>query len=127
MSGVQAATSPARAIQLSSILRAQYSTSKVSLPVDGGVYARFRHVQGVPSSGTQGGFTLNKLQMIDMMVERLIRLQGEGFTPPTGADDSSTFARLAEELHNALQESGEIRSTYSAGIAQSGLLLDFYM
>ena len=123
MNGITAATSPARAIQLSSILRAQYSSSKVALPVDGGVYARFRHVQGVPATG-QGGFSVNKLQMIDMMVERLVRLQGEGFTPPQSDDQSALLNQIAEQLHSALQ-SGGIREAYTAGMSEPGVLLNF--
>ncbi len=125
MNGITAATSPARAIQLSSILRAQYSSGKVALPVDGGVYARFRHVQGVPEAG-QGGFSLTKLQMIDMMVERLVRLQGEGFTPPTNSADSELFSQIASDLHQALQGGGAIREAYTAGLAESGIFLDMY-
>jgi hypothetical protein len=126
MDGVQ--TASAHSIQLASILRAQYSSGKVALPVDGGLYARFRHVQGVPSQ-SQGGYSVSKLQMIDLMVERLVRLQGDGFTPPSSAserDRSQLFVDLAEQLHNAMERSGEVRERYSAGLAEPGMMLSLY-
>jgi hypothetical protein len=126
MDGVQ--TASAHSIQLASILRAQYSSGKVALPVDGGLYARFRHVQGIPSQ-SQGGYSLSKLQMIDLMVERLVRLQGDGFTPPAAAsegDRSQLLVDLAERLHNAMERSGEVRERYSAGLAEPGMMLSLY-
>ena len=128
MEGVQSTAASSRSIQLASILRAQYSSGKVSLPVNGGVYARFRHVQGVPGSA-EGGFTLSKLQMIDIMVERLVRLQGEGVDMAVSTDKSpdSVIHALAEQLHEAMTGQGELAERFSAGIVEPGMLLSLYM
>lgn len=135
MEGIQATTASARSIQLASILRAQYSSGKVSLPVDGGSYARFRHVQGVPG-GADGGYSLTKLQMIDLMVERLVRLQGEGFEPPQSdseamsspfSDSGALLEELAGRLHEAVGEEQSLRSRFSSGIVEPGMLLSMYL
>ncbi|MFP4329234.1 MAG: hypothetical protein ACOC28_00995 [Alkalispirochaetaceae bacterium] len=63
-------------VSLSSILRARYGSGPVSLPMRGGmVYARFKHVQGVPSRG-EGGFTISRLRALDNLIDRLSRLKG---------------------------------------------------
>lgn len=116
----------ARSVQLTSILRAQYSSGKISLPIDGGVYARFKHVQGVPSQSS-GGYSLNKLQMIDLMVDRLVRLRGEHVearTPQDDADAGAIIDSLVRDLQNALHAVDTSRGSFAAGIVESGLLFD---
>ena len=125
MVGVQA-QAHGRSVQLASILRAQYASGKISLPIDGGLYARFKHVQGVPSASTPG-YSLSKLQMIDLMVERLVQLRGEPVRVPTPQGDreaSAMIQTLATELHGALQSAETTRGSYAAGVVERGLLLN---
>ncbi|MFW5684464.1 MAG: hypothetical protein ACOC1I_06400 [Spirochaetota bacterium] len=115
-----------RSVQLASIIRAQYSSGKISFPVDGGLYARFKHIQGVPAQGT-GGYSLSKLQMIDLMVERLVRLRGEGMETPTPASDAEADAlvnSLAAQIHGALGLAETPQGSFAAGIVESGLLFN---
>lgn len=126
MIGVQGQLSAARSIQLSSILRAQYSSGKISFPIDGGLYARFKHVQGVPSA-SGGGYSLSKLQMIDLMVERLTRLRGEGIeveSPRNDADARELIQDLARQIHTALQSADTARGSFAAGLVEPGLVFD---
>ena len=126
MIGVREQSSVARSVQLASILRAQYSSAKVSLPVDGGVYARFKHVQGIPSKDA-GGYSINKLRMLDLMVERLMRLRGEPIEVPNPANDaeaSDAIVALADRIRDALADAETPRGSFAAGVVESGMLLN---
>ncbi|MFW6312836.1 MAG: hypothetical protein ACOC2N_03025 [Spirochaetota bacterium] len=125
MTGVLEQSSVGRSVHLGSILRAQYSSAKVSLPVDGGIYARFKHIQGVPSSGD--GYSLNKLRMLDIMVERLSQLRGEPVTTPTpasGEEASAALESLARRIHDALAGAQTPRGSFAAGVVEPGVFFD---
>ncbi|MFW5777454.1 MAG: hypothetical protein ACOCZB_09240 [Spirochaetota bacterium] len=116
----------ARSVQLTSILRAQYSSGKISLPVDGRVYARFKHVQGIPSQSS-GGYSLNKLQMIDLIADRLIRLRGghhQTPRPESEAEAGKLIESLARDLSEALHAVDTSRGSFASGLVESGLLFD---
>lgn len=126
MNGIQA-QSAGRSLQLVSILRAQYSSGKISLPLDGGLYARLKHVQGIPSHTGRAGFSLTKLQMIDLMVDRLVRLRGEPRSVPKPTNDaeaSDTLQSLARELHDTLSRSRVGGGSFASGLAEAGLLVN---
>lgn len=103
-------------VTLSSILRARYGNGPVSLPVRGGMYARLKHVQGVPSRG-EGGLTMSRLRALDNLIERLTRLK-KGEAPEVGksAAEEQTdrqIEKLSKELRQelaSLEQSG-----FSAG------------
>lgn len=124
MVDVQTAGFAGRSVQLNNILRAQYATGKISLPIDGGVYARFKHVQGVPTNGG-GGYSLSKLQMIDIMVERLVRLSNREAPAIRAESESEAGALLdsvASELTSAIQRAETPQGSFAAGLLESGML-----
>lgn len=113
-----------RSVHLGSILRAQTSAGRISLPVNGGFYTRFKHVQGIPSRSDHG-YSLSKLQMIDLMVERLVRLRGEPVNVPHPSDDaeaSQIVHSLARDLHRALETADTGRGSFAAGQVERGLI-----
>lgn len=125
MVGIQSSQA-GRSVQLTSILRAQYASGKISLPVDGGLYARFKHVQGVPA-GSSSGYSLSKLQMIDIMVERLVRLRGEEARiamPRTEDEAGVAVESLARQLQGAIHAVDTSRWSFAHGVVESGLLFD---
>lgn len=124
MVDVQTAAVGGRSVQLNSILRAQYAAGKISLPIDGGVYARFKHVQGVPSNG-DGGYSLSKLQMIDIMVERLVRLSNREAPAIRTGSESEADAMLesvARDLSIAVHRAETPQGSFAAGLLESGML-----
>ena len=126
MDGILTQNPPGSSVHLSSILRAQYSSSKLALPVDSGVHARLKHVQGIPSPGG-GGYSLTKLQMIDLMVERLVQLRGKPVVAPVASNDEEAFqalASLAGELHRALESVHTSRGSFAAGMVEPGLFVN---
>ncbi len=124
MVGIQAQPAAGRSVHLASILRAQYSPAKVSLPVDGGLYAPLRHVQGIP--GRPGaGYSLSKLQMIDLMVERLVSLRGEPVSVPRPSSEQETdraLDSLARDLHRALRGAAAGPGSFASGVVETGML-----
>lgn len=99
-------------VTLSSILRARYGSGPVSLPMRTGMYARFKHVQGVPSRGS-GGFTVSRLRALDNLIDRLTRLKGEA---PSRDAMSQEVDKQVEELSKQLRE--ELASLDQSGFGK---------
>ncbi len=116
-----------RTVHLSSIIRAQYSTGRIVLPQDGGLYSRFKHVQGVPAEAAGGGYSVSKLQMIDLLVERLVRLRGQSVTSRSREDEAgpdALISRYAAQLAQSLRAADSLSPSVTAGIAEPGLLFN---
>ncbi|TVR05260.1 MAG: hypothetical protein EA403_03250 [Spirochaetaceae bacterium] len=89
-----------RNIALSNLLRARTSPGRVSVPLQGSVnYMRLKHVQGVPASEGNSGFSLSRLRMLDTMIDRLEK--GARATP-----EASSTERAAEALYRRLADMG---------------------
>lgn len=103
-------------VTLSSILRARYGNGPVSLPTRGGLYARLKHIQGVPSRG-EGGFTISRLRALDNLIERLTRLKKgqppEGGRSLTAQQVDQQIEKLSRELRQELASME--KSGFSAG------------
>ena len=59
------------------------STGKMTIPVSSSllVFSHLEHVSGVPApEGTQG-VAINKLHLLDMLIERLNQVKSRGMTP----------------------------------------------
>lgn len=89
------------------------------------MYARLKHVQGVPGRA-EGGYSLTKLQMIDLMVERLTALRGEPVALPRPANEAEADRMLALLASNVSREvqAGRLRSMFTAGILEPGMLVN---
>ena len=114
-------------IHLSNIIRAQYATGRITLPQNGGLYSRFKHIQGIPSSSSDGGYSVNKLRMIDLLVDRLIRMKGNGAQEMNRAgsgDPDELFTRYAEELAATIRKTDAVSPSVAASVAGRGLLFD---
>ena len=122
---VQGSTVSANSFQLSSIMRAHSASGKITLPFNGGLYLSLKHVKGIPSGDAQG-LSLTKLQMMDLMVERLVKIRGDSGEALRSADGDpdARLANLAEQLHAALKSVSTPGGSYSAGLFESGLLFD---
>jgi hypothetical protein len=119
-------TSISRNVHLSNILRAQYSSGKVALPLRNGVYASFQHVQGVRALG-EGGYSLSKLQMMDLMIDRIVRLRGESGRPAVvqdaqAGDSSAELTAVGQALSSAIDSVATPAGSFSAGLLEPGLL-----
>ena len=109
---------PLQNVTLSSILRARYGGGPLSLPVRGGaVYARFKHVQGVPSGGDQG-FTISRLKALDNLIERLALLKGDA---PKGRPNSASAQQVDQQIEELSKELRQELSTLESRGFQAGL------
>ena len=116
-------------VPYSNVMHARHSNKKVSLPVQRQqyLYARFKHVVGVPPHGSNRGLSLFKLKILDNIIERLSSMQskkGGGKTDVTGLDAKALDAMIEKyksELHTEVQ-----KSSFSFGGANSagGMILD---
>jgi hypothetical protein len=120
-------TAISRNVPVSNLIRAQFSSGKITLPLRGNLYTSFTHVKGVPSRDA-GAYSLSKLQLIDVMVDRLVRLRSdeslslESLTsePTSDTQIQELAAQLAQELDRARVGS----MSFTAGTVETGLYLN---
>ncbi len=123
-------TSVHRTIPITNLLRAQFSPGRIALPVQNqAIYARFKHVQGVPALSEGQGFSISRLRMLDNLIDRLTRVQGgkaPEVQPASSVQVEGLIAHFASELHQAVgaaQADGYPRG-YGSGLNEIGTLLD---
>ncbi len=119
-----------RTVPITNLLRAQFSPGRIALPVQNqAIYARFKHVQGVPANADGQGFSMARLRMLDNLIDRLTRLQGsegESVQPTSGADVEGLINEFAARLHQAVETAGAggYPLGYGSGANETGTLLD---
>ena len=114
-------------IHLSNLIRAQYSPGRIALPTSAGMYTRLKHVQGVPSQIAGAGYSVSKLQMIDLLVERLVQVKGQPMESPTPSSDAEADAMVmdyAQQISHALSSANSLAQSFSVGLAEPGLILN---
>ena len=117
-----AISSGPQTVPVTSLVRARYGLGKLSLPVSGPLgYARLKHIQGIPPSTEGGGFSIQKLQVLDNLIERLARMKNaDRYTAQNdGASEKQVDAliqRYSAQLHQALQQ---LSASGYAGQAES--------
>lgn len=122
-----ASTAVNSTVHLSNIIRAQYANGRIALPVHGNLYTRFKHVQGVPASTSNGGYSVSKLRMIDLLVDRLVKLKGHSvmkLTEDQTGDHDTLISQFAGELSRSLRSADAISPSVTAGIAERGMLVN---
>jgi hypothetical protein len=112
-------------------VKARFGLGKLALPVSGPLgYARLKHIQGVPPAGDGSGFSIQKLQVLDSLIDRLARLKNiDRFTAnDDGASAEQVDAliqRYSSQLHSTLQQlsaSGYAGQVESLGTILNGLV-----
>ncbi|MCX7787464.1 MAG: hypothetical protein N2442_07190 [Spirochaetes bacterium] len=112
-------------VPIGDLLRARYSTHRLSLPLEQNLFMRFKHVTGVPSpDGT--GFSVSKLQLLDTLIEALKRLQGKGLQlPDLSASSPERLDRLIEilsqEVHQKIVQVAQTPFAPALGGGESSL------
>ena len=107
-------------VPLTQVIRARYSNSPISVPADREalLYARFKHVRGLPTPAGKG-LPLSKLQALDNLIERLGKAVGKEDSPASLRPDGKELDRMvmdyARRLHDTIT-----RGNY--GLAGRGVL-----
>ena len=82
-------------------------SGRVSLPVSSSslIYAQFKHVSGVPAPEGVGGVNINKLKIIDTLVEQLARMKQEPEPLPGGQelDWESRVSAMIDQYQNQVR------------------------
>ena len=114
-------------VPLTQVIRARYSNSPISVPADREalLYARFKHVRGLPTPAGEG-LPLSKLQALDNLIERLGKAVGRESSgtssQPTGKELDRTIMNYARRLHDTVTN-----GTYGLagrGMFESGIVVD---
>jgi len=119
---------PIQSIPVANIATARFSVSgRISLPVepDELLYARFKHISGVPAADGSGSFSIERLRALDNLIDRLVEASGEraGVTNVAGmtADQiEALIERYQQNLHGALKEA-PVQAQAAAGLVVNAL------
>lgn len=104
-------------VPVADVISARVSQSTLTLPVNGAVYTRMRHIEGIPAPG--GGYSLWRLQALDSLLERLSRAQADQIV---NTSFEERYADLMEEAARLIAEDNR-RAQPLLGLSQ-GLLVD---
>jgi len=82
-------------INPSFLMRARYSSGRIAFPVKANqaLYAHFKHVTGIPTSGDKG-VSLSKLRTIDKVIDRLVSIKSSSGNSEQKARIDSMIASL---------------------------------
>ena len=114
-------------IPLTHLFKASYSNGKISVPVSSSsvVYARFKHLTGVPSPAGSGGLPVNRLKQLDIMIDYINRLKNKNFSVDMEGADSEMLDRITEKYSEILREQVVSRlSEYQPGVYTPGSVLN---
>ena len=109
------------------IIRIQnMEASRITVPVNPAyaVYARFKHVLGVPSH--TGGTPLFRLQVLDNLIDRLLRYSEqvpsrESLQNMDSQGIEGLISRLQNQLHSHLLQ---LPSSFGGAFPETGMLID---
>lgn len=108
-------------VPLSEFVRARVASGPVAMPVDGAIYARLRHITAVPAGTYREGYSLNRLQTLDSIIERVKNLHSEYKLPEEGLKAQQESIEKAAAAIAQKIESGRIPASM-----QLGLVFDTY-
>lgn len=110
------------------MLRARYSQGKISLPVapSHSLYARFEHVRGIPSESGRGSVAINRLMVLNSLIEGLSSRKESpsfGIMPEESSRRMDLLAKqYSEQIHRAVNAQPAFFSRMTS--ADSGMLVN---
>jgi hypothetical protein len=105
-------TGYSRQLTLSSLIQARNvsitNSGKVGVPVDrqSYMYARFKHVHGVPVNDGARGVSLSRLKTLDILIDRLAKLKNTAvkLDPADKQDVNELISRYSNEIRSLLAD-----------------------
>lgn len=121
---------PPQTVPIANIVTATFTPGQtVALPVSPGelIYAHFRHISPVPAPPGSEGFSLDKLRMLENLIDRLVATKGggafvksvEGLKPK---EVDMLIARYQMSLHEATRS--QPPAPYLPAAAAPGAILN---
>jgi len=118
-------------VPVTDMLRVRFSSGRLNLPISASVFVGFEHITGVPSSKKGEGFSVFKLQMLDSLIDRLVKLQTKAMEQGDYASMSPEamdvmIEKLTKELHSAISRAATtpFGVALGSGDAQNGQILN---
>ena len=105
-----------------------YQGDRMSVPVSPSsyIYSHFKHVSGVPASEGESGVNINKLKIIDTLIEQLSRMkrEREPLVTISGKDDEKHINALIEQYHSQVRtiQAGNTNNPYASAAPLTGTL-----
>lgn len=100
---------------------------KASLPVSpsAAIYAHFKHISGVPAPDGVSGVNINKLKIIDTLIEQLSKLkQRPDFLAEGTGDGESRINALIEKYQNQVRQTMNANSLYAPAAPLVGAIFN---
>nr|AGS52611.1 hypothetical protein [uncultured bacterium contig00042] len=98
---------------------------KMSLPVAPGmvIYSHFKHVSGVPAPEGTTGVNINKLKILDTLIEQLSKMKSRSAINPgvTDAQDEKRIDALIEQYQKQIKAAQSV-SIYTPAAPVTGAL-----
>ncbi len=95
---VERSVQPEFVFPLGSVLRATYAGGKVAVPVSNyTLFAQFEHFTAVPAGPDGGGYSISRLRVLDVLIDRLTSLADHAHQTETDA----TRRALAQAAHGS--------------------------
>jgi len=109
------------------LIRVQGTNSRMSLPIQRVhfVYARFKHIKGVPSA--DGGVSVFKLRVLDNLLDNLLAVKGTFAIYGDKMKDinADNIDQITRRLQSALRDSLlAAKPAFSGLFPETGLLID---
>jgi hypothetical protein len=107
--------------------------SKASLPVapSAAIYAHFKHVSGVPAPDGVQGVNINKLKIIDALIEQISKMKkqpdfadAQPLTDISGQSDEKRINALIDKFQNQVRQAVNTGSPYAPAAPLTGAIFN---
>ena len=96
-------------VNIAQLMSMRSSSGRISIPVSRAQspYAQFKYIQGVPAASQHKAVPLNRLRVLNSLIDSLVSLKEGNRTPANMSDLSdkaidAMISQFSEELHNAV-------------------------
>ena len=129
MEGIQLTLS--KTLSLPNLVKAKYSSGRINVPVDPNhsLYARFKHVKGVPSGKNGRGVSIVKLKTLDTLIDRLAKMKKDvevprNFTSLSQGEVDSLLRKIEEQYRSTL--TADNLPYKNIGLKETGVLFSLF-
>jgi hypothetical protein len=106
---------------------------KASLPVapSAYIYSQFKHVSGTPAPEGVRGVNINKLRILDTLIDQLTRMkkQPEPLTSLSGENDEKRINAIINQYHNQIRsiQTANVSNPYALAAPNIGTIFNIYV
>ncbi|MCL2761651.1 MAG: hypothetical protein FWD36_00395 [Treponema sp.] len=103
-------------------------TGRASLPVapSAAIYAQFKHISGTPAPEGVQGVNIDKLRLIDTLIEQLAKMKKEPnpIAELSGEDEDKRLNALIEHYHNQIRQAANAQNPFAQTASLVGALFN---